>query len=54
MARNNSLGRLRSAPVATLPPLPDVKAWFDSQRRNEDLAQRVLRLRATPISDKPP
>ncbi|MEI7762694.1 MAG: LUD domain-containing protein, partial [Comamonadaceae bacterium] len=46
MARNNILGRLRSAPVATLPSLPDVKAWFDSQRRNEDLAQRVLRLRA--------
>jgi L-lactate dehydrogenase complex protein LldG len=46
MARNNILGRLRAAPVAALPPLPDVKAWFDSQRRNEDLAQRVLRLRA--------
>lgn len=45
MARNNILGRLRAAPVAALPPLPDVKAWFDSQRRNEDLAQRVLRLR---------
>ena len=45
-ARNNILGRLRAAPVATLPTLPDVKAWFDAQRRNEDLGQRVVRLRA--------
>ena len=44
-ARGNILGRLRAAPVATLPPLPDVKAWFEAQRRNEDLAQRVVRLR---------
>jgi L-lactate dehydrogenase complex protein LldG len=44
-ARNNILGRLRAAPISTLPPLPDVKAWFDAQRRNEDLAQRVVRLR---------
>lgn len=45
-ARNNILGRLRAAPVAPLPTLPDVKAWFDAQRRNEDLGQRVVRLRA--------
>jgi L-lactate dehydrogenase complex protein LldG len=44
-ARNNILARLRAAPVANLPTLPDVKAWFDAQRRNEDLAQRVMRLR---------
>jgi L-lactate dehydrogenase complex protein LldG len=44
-ARNNILGRLRAAPLAALPPLPDVKGWFDSQRRNEDLTQRITRLR---------
>ncbi|MEI7536207.1 MAG: lactate utilization protein [Comamonadaceae bacterium] len=45
LARDNILGRLRAAPLATLPPPPDVKAWFDAQRRGEDMAQRVVRLR---------
>ena len=44
-ARHSILGRLRAAPTSTLPPLPDVKGWFDAQRRNEDLAQRLVRLR---------
>lgn len=33
-------------PERALPPLPDVKAWFNAHQRNEDTAQRTARLRA--------
>lgn len=45
-ARNSILARLRATPILEAPALPDVKAWFDAHRRNEDSAQRVTRLRA--------
>jgi len=52
-ARDSILGRLRASNVAlgpaaspAQPPLPDVKAWFDAHRRNEDNHQRITRLRA--------
>ena len=52
-ARDSILGRLRASNVALAPaaspaqpPLPDVKAWFDAHRRNEDSDQRITRLRA--------
>ncbi|MDO8438969.1 MAG: lactate utilization protein [Telluria sp.] len=45
-ARDNILGRLRAASIPAPPPLPDVAGWFASHRRNEDLAQRVARLRS--------
>jgi len=45
-ARDNILGRLRAASMAAPPALPDVAGWFASRRRNEDLAQRVARLRS--------
>ena len=45
-ARDSILARLRATSIAQTPPLPDVKAWFDAHRRNEDSKQRVARLRA--------
>ncbi|MHB8947466.1 MAG: LutC/YkgG family protein [Rhodoferax sp.] len=45
-ARNSILARLRATPIAEVPALPDVTAWFDAHRRNEDSNQRVARLRA--------
>jgi L-lactate dehydrogenase complex protein LldG len=45
-ARERILGRLRATNISDKPPLPDVKAWFDAHRRNEDLPQRISRLRA--------
>lgn len=45
-ARDSILARLRAASIAETPPLPDVKAWFDAHRRNEDTDQRITRLRA--------
>ena len=45
-ARASILARLRATSIAQTPPLPDVKAWFDAHRRNEDSKQRVARLRA--------
>jgi L-lactate dehydrogenase complex protein LldG len=45
-ARERILGRLRATTIAEKPPLPDVKAWFDAHRRNEDIPQRINRLRA--------
>jgi L-lactate dehydrogenase complex protein LldG len=45
-ARESILGRLRSTHIPEQPPLPDVNAWFDAHRRNEDLPQRISRLRA--------
>ena len=44
-ARDSILGRLRATHIAETPSLPDVKAWFDAHRRNEDLPQRISRLR---------
>ena len=44
-ARESILGRLRATNISDKPPLPDVKAWFDAHRRNEDLPQRISRLR---------
>ena len=44
-ARDRILASLRSTPVADKPQLPDVKAWFDGHRRNEELEQRIVRLR---------
>ena len=43
-ARENILGRLR-ATSTTIPALPDVASWYGSHRRNEDVTQRVTRLR---------
>jgi L-lactate dehydrogenase complex protein LldG len=45
-ARDNILGRLRAALIPAPPALPDVDGWFTSHRRNENLAQRVARLRS--------
>ena len=45
-ARDSILAHLRATSMAETPPLPDVKAWFDAHRRNEDSKQRVARLRA--------
>lgn len=45
-ARDSILQRLRATAIAETPSLPDVKAWFDAHRRNEDQAQRIARLRA--------
>jgi L-lactate dehydrogenase complex protein LldG len=45
-ARDRILGRLRATAIPELLPLPDVKAWFDAHRRNENTAQRVSRLRS--------
>ena len=44
-ARDNILGRLRSAAV-TVPIVPDVASWYAAHRRNENILQRVARLRA--------
>lgn len=44
-ARDSILGRLRATSIPAALPLPDVNAWFDAHRRNEDAAQRVSRLR---------
>ena len=44
-ARESILGRLRATTISDAPTLPDVKAWFDAHRRNEDLPQRISRLR---------
>ena len=45
-ARDSILARLRATVISEPPALPDVKAWFDAHRRNEDATQRVARLRA--------
>jgi len=44
-AREGILGRLRATAIPEKPSLPDVKAWFDGNRRNEDLPGRISRLR---------
>jgi len=43
-ARENILRRLRTTST-TVPALPDVANWYSSHRRNEDVTQRVTRLR---------
>ncbi len=45
-ARANILARLRATTIANAPALPDVKSWFDAQRRDETQTQRAARLRA--------
>lgn len=45
-ARERILARLRASRIPEALPLPDVKAWFDAHRRNEDTAQQISRLRA--------
>lgn len=45
-SRESILGRLRKVSIAEAPALPDVKAWFDGNRRNEELPLRIVRLRA--------
>ncbi len=44
-ARERILGRLRATSISTAPDLPNVKAWFDARRRNEELPARIRRLR---------
>jgi L-lactate dehydrogenase complex protein LldG len=44
-ARESILGRLRATTIPDKPSLPDVKGWFDAHRRNEDLPQRISRMR---------
>jgi L-lactate dehydrogenase complex protein LldG len=43
-ARDNILGRLRAATVPS-PTLPDVSGWYASHSRNENVAQKIVRLR---------
>lgn len=44
-ARDHILARLRAAKITALPDLPDESSWFKSHRRQEDNAQRLVRLR---------
>jgi len=44
-ARTAILGKLRAANHARQPTLPDVAAWYTSQRRHEVAPQRAARLR---------
>ena len=43
-ARDNILARLRGS-VIVAPALPDVGTWYSSHQRNEDITQRIMRLR---------
>jgi L-lactate dehydrogenase complex protein LldG len=45
-ARDRVLARLRAVHVPAPTLFPDVDRWFDSHRRNEDLSERVGRLRS--------
>jgi L-lactate dehydrogenase complex protein LldG len=45
-ARDRILDRLRAAPAVSEALLPDVAGWFAAHRRNEDLSQRIARLRS--------
>jgi L-lactate dehydrogenase complex protein LldG len=45
-AREAIFGKLRAATIANAPALPDVAAWYAAQRRTENTAERVTRLRA--------
>ncbi|MCX7252416.1 MAG: lactate utilization protein C [Burkholderiales bacterium] len=44
-ARDQILGRLRAAPDGGPATVPDVSGWYERQRRDEDRAQRIERLR---------
>lgn len=44
-ARAAILARLRASIPSAAPALPDVSGWFATHRRDEDLAQRIARLR---------
>lgn len=44
-ARDQILGRLRAAPGGGPATVPDVSVWYERQRRDEDRAQRIERLR---------
>ncbi len=45
-ARDAIFGKLRAASIANAPALPDVSAWYATQRRDETVTQRATRLRA--------
>jgi L-lactate dehydrogenase complex protein LldG len=45
-AREAIFGKLRATAIANAPALPDVAAWYATQRRFESGAERVSRLRA--------
>jgi L-lactate dehydrogenase complex protein LldG len=44
-AREAIFGKLRAATITNAPALPDVAAWYAAQRRTENTAERVSRLR---------
>ena len=44
-ARDRILSRLRATTIPEKPALPDVAGWFEAHRRQEDLPQRITRLR---------
>lgn len=44
-ARDQILARLRAAPGGSPATVPDVSGWYQRQRRDEDRAQRIERLR---------
>lgn len=44
-ARDQILGRLRAVPGGGPATVPDVSVWYERQRRDEDRAQRIERLR---------
>lgn len=44
-ARDQILGRLRTAPSGSPATMPDVSGWYEQHRRDEDSAQRTERLR---------
>ena len=44
-ARDQILARLRAAPSGSPATVPDVSGWYQRQRRDEDRAQRIERLR---------
>ena len=45
-AREAIFVKLRAATIANAPALPDVAAWYTSQRRTENTAERATRLRS--------
>jgi L-lactate dehydrogenase complex protein LldG len=45
-ARDSVLSRLRATAIPEKPSLPDVAGWYATHQRDEDLPQRVARLRA--------
>jgi L-lactate dehydrogenase complex protein LldG len=44
-AREAIFGKLRATTIADAPTLPDVAAWYATQRRSENMPERVARLR---------